>query len=470
VRWFAGDQRLPGSGAGKRAPVTIIPDAVDDETTARVRRTEVSELLQRLITCDTSNPPGRETQVVAILERYLLDAGLECERVAKDPDRANLLARLPGDGSGPSLAFLGHADVVQTRREDWQVDPFAGIERDGVVWGRGAVDMKCQVAAAAVALATLAREGFRPRGDLMLLVLADEEVATAGVGSTWFVQQRPDLRPDFVVGEGAGERHATPDGPLYLLDCGVKASAKATLTAFGRPGDASLPDPGPSALRELARLLDRLPDHPFAPRVVPELHPLLEALAGDRAAWPGRIDAARGSADPLDQILLALTTTVVHATVAASGEPVNQLPDRATATLQCALVPGTSADELEAELREALGDGRYTLEIGPVQGGSTSDPDTPLRHAIAAFLAEADPEARLLPALGYGYSDCDVMRTAYGSVAYGFIPFRHGDPAVNLTTKHGADERILVDDLEFQLRAALSVARAMGRAGSPERD
>src|SRR3954470_19662291 len=186
---------------------------------------EAKALLQRLIACDTSNPPGREAQAAAILEDYLEPFGIECERVAKDPERPNLLARLPGRGTGPSLAFLGHLDVVQARRQDWSVEPFAGIEQDGAIWGRGTVDMKCQVAATAVALATLAREGFAPNGDLMLILMADEEVGDAAVGAPFFVEARPDLCPDYLVGEGSGERFTTPCGPVYLLDCGVKATA-----------------------------------------------------------------------------------------------------------------------------------------------------------------------------------------------------------------------------------------------------
>src|SRR3954453_9979193 len=185
---------------------------------------EVCDLLKRLIACDTSNPPGRETQAAAILEEYLLAAGLECERVAKNPDRTTLLVTLRGDGTGPSLGFLGHLDVVVARREEWTVAPFAAIERECAIGGRGTVDMKCQVPATAVALATLAREGFQPNGDLMLMLMADEEVGDAGVGGPYFVQSRPDLRVDYVVGEGAGERYDTPAGPVYLLDHGVKAS------------------------------------------------------------------------------------------------------------------------------------------------------------------------------------------------------------------------------------------------------
>src|SRR3954463_3098081 len=173
-------------------------------------RDEATQLLRRLIACDTSNPPGNEAQAASVLEEYLTAAGVECERIAKEPDRPNLLARLRGTGKGPSLGFLGHLDVVVTRREDWSVEPFAGIQRDGTIWGRGAVDMKCQVAATAVALAALAREGLRPNGDLMLLLMADEEVGDAGVGSPFFVEAQSGDIPRRAPQRAAdGRRRAT---------------------------------------------------------------------------------------------------------------------------------------------------------------------------------------------------------------------------------------------------------------------
>src|SRR4051812_35316691 len=186
---------------------------------------DVVTLLQRLVACNTANPPGNEAQAVAILEEVLVPAGVECERIAKDPERPNLVARLPGRGGGPSLAFLGHSDVVQARREDWTVEPFAGTVRDGAVWGRGTIDMKSQVAATTMALAILAREGFRPNGDLMLIVAADEEVGDAAVGTPFLVEQRPDLAPDFVIGEGAGERYETPAGAGVFVGPGGKGLA-----------------------------------------------------------------------------------------------------------------------------------------------------------------------------------------------------------------------------------------------------
>jgi acetylornithine deacetylase/succinyl-diaminopimelate desuccinylase-like protein len=426
-------------------------------------REEVTTLLRRLIACDTSNPPGNEAQAAAILEDHLVPAGIECRRVAKDPARPNLLARLPGLGAGPSLAFLGHLDVVQARREDWSVEPFAGVERDGAIWGRGTIDMKCQVAATAVALATLGREGARPAGDLMLILTADEEVGEAQVGAPHLIEELPDLCPDYVVGEGAGERIVTPNGPIYMLDHGVKATTSVTVTVRGRAADASLPGNGASAVFELARLLGRLESHEPEPNVLPELEPLLAVTSGPGGSDADRVARARAAHPALDRLVGALVANILPPTVVEAHGPANVVRERATVTLQCSVLPRTTKDELEAEVRSALGEGDYDLEVGDPQGGSTSPLDTPLHAAIESFLAEADPEATLVPTLGYGFSDCHFMRSAYDSVAYGFIPFRHADPVQNLETKHGADERILVDDLLFQTECALAVAREIGQ-------
>ena len=140
---------------------------------ATALRDEVTDLLQRLIRVDTTNPPGNETAAAALLRDYLEANGVACELIAKVPERANLVARIPG-GDGPSLLFLGHTDVVLADPAEWSVPPFAGELKDEMVWGRGALDMKSQVAANAVAMASLAREGFRPSGDMIFAATADE--------------------------------------------------------------------------------------------------------------------------------------------------------------------------------------------------------------------------------------------------------------------------------------------------------
>jgi acetylornithine deacetylase/succinyl-diaminopimelate desuccinylase-like protein len=419
--------------------------------------TDAAALLRRLLLCDTSNPPGGEAQVAAVLEDFLGAAGVRCERVAKDAERPNLVATVPGRSGSPSLAFLGHADVVPVRRDDWSVDPFAAIQQDGALWGRGAVDMKCQLAAAAAALAELARDGGAA-GDRMLIVTADEEVGNADVGAPFLVTARPDLGVDYVLGEGAGERILTPEGPIYLLDCGVKSTTTATVRVRGVAGDAALPGVGESALRDVQHLLAAVEAHRPRLRVPAELEPLLELLAAD-GTGEERVARARAAHPALDLLVESLTRTVVRPTVLSVEGPQNVVPEAACLVLQCLALPGTTPEEVEAEVREALGPGEHELELEEPLGGSTSPPNTPLQGAIEAFLAEHDPESRLVPALGYGFSDCHFFREAYGAVAYGFIPFRHADPLVNLTTKHGADERVLLADLEFQALAALTIAR-----------
>src|SRR6266545_4330525 len=154
-------------------------------------RAEVTELLQELIRVDTTNPPGDETAAAELLRAYLEDSGVACELYAKIPERANLVARIPGRSGGPTLLFLSHTDVVLADPAEWAADPFGGELRDGEVWGRGALDMKGQIAASAVAVASLAREGFEPAGDLVFVAAADEEVGD-GFGLQWLCREHPD--------------------------------------------------------------------------------------------------------------------------------------------------------------------------------------------------------------------------------------------------------------------------------------
>ncbi len=174
--------------------------------TAPSLREEAVALLQELIRLDTVNPPGNETRAAELLRDYLEEAGVRCDLYARVPERANLVARIPGRGRGPRLLLLSHTDTVLADPAEWTVDPWSGEVRDGCIWGRGALDMKGQVAASAVAVASLAREGFRPAGDLLFAATADEEVG-AGFGLSWLVEEHPEaVRCDYALNEGAGDR------------------------------------------------------------------------------------------------------------------------------------------------------------------------------------------------------------------------------------------------------------------------
>src|SRR5438874_8032895 len=244
-------------------------------------REEVTDLLQRLIRVDTTNPPGNETAAAELLRDYLEASGVGCELIGRELERANLVARIPG-GSGPSLLFLSHTDVVLAEPTEWSVPPFSGELRDGEVWGRGALDMKGQVAASAVAIASLAREGFRPSGDLIFAAVADEEVG-AGFGLQWLCEAHPDaVRCDYAVNEGGGERRDLANGgAIYEATVAEKMTAPFRLLVRGRSGHASMPGIADNALVKAAQLIERLAAFCPEPQLGPEVEGFLTVVLGE---------------------------------------------------------------------------------------------------------------------------------------------------------------------------------------------
>src|ERR671927_954596 len=221
------------------------------------RRT--TELLQRLIQFNTVNPPGNEQAAQEFLKGMLEAAGFACELLAAVPGRPNLVARLGGGSDGPGLCFLGHVDTVLADAADWSVDPWSAEVRDGFVWGRGALDMKSQVAAEIAAVCALAEEGWRPAaGELLVVVTADEE-AGAVHGAKWLCEQHPDkVRADMVVNEGGGDPLDFEGRRIYFVEVAEKGVFRFTLSTRGRAGHASVPRIGDNALTKLAPLIEAI--------------------------------------------------------------------------------------------------------------------------------------------------------------------------------------------------------------------
>ena len=433
-------------------------------------RDETTALLRDLLRVDTTNPPGRETAAATLLKDYLEASGVECELVARDPDRANLVARIRGTGDGPSLALLGHTDVVPADPAGWQHPPFAGdLDGDGYVWGRGTIDMKNETASRAVTLAVLARSGFRPRGDLMLIAEADEENGTEVVGLQWLVGERPDIRADYVINEGASERLKLADGrTVVTINVGEKATLPALVTALGRAAHASTPLAGANAVPRLAKLIGRLADHRPPRRLLPETRALLEALVGEvDGDLDGAIDRAQRLHPAFAELVAPLFSTTIAPTRLRGSDARNVMPARASVECDCRVVPGTTEDELASELAAALGtDVPHEVEfLEPPNGGSVSPIDTPLYDVCRAWLAENDPGAVLLPTVCTGFTDSHFMRDAFGSVAYGFWPMRHTPYEVAAAGIHSVDERVHVGDLGYATRFHVDACRAIGALG-----
>jgi acetylornithine deacetylase/succinyl-diaminopimelate desuccinylase-like protein len=430
-------------------------------------RTEVTKVLRALIRIDTSNPPGNETPAALFLKNYLEGSGVECELVAREPGRANLIARIKGSGGGPSLMLMGHTDVVPADPRDWTHPPFEGhLDDDGFVWGRGTVDMKNETATRAVTMALLARSGWRPTGDLVYLAQADEENGEHEVGLKWLRHERPDLRCDYSIDEGGGQRLELTDGRMVVpINVGEKATLPTRITAVGEAGHASTPTAGNNAVPLLAELLQRLGRHQAKPALLPETRRTLEILVGDVGDdVEGALAKAIELHSSFPSDLPPVFRTTIAPTILEGSSALNVMPGRASVTCDCRVLPGTSPEELEREFRTTLGsDIAYEIEfLEPPTGGTVAPIDTSLYRICEEFLEQNEPGATLMPVVSPGFTDSHFMRETFETVAYGFWPLRRTPSEVYLGGIHNRDERIHVDDLVYATRFHLFATERMG--------
>ena len=424
-------------------------------------RDEAVGLLQQLLRLNTVNPPGNETLAAELLRDYLEANGVEVELYARSPERANLVARLRG-GDGPSLCFLSHTDTVVADPAEWTRDPWSGDLADDHVWGRGALDMKNQVAASAVAIASLAREGFRPPGDLVFVAAADEEVGK-NFGLQWLCEEHPDaVRVDYAINEGGGERVELGGNAYYLCATAEKMSAPFKLTVKGRSGHASIPGIADNALVKAAALIQKLAAYRPEPSIGPEVAGFLDAVLGERPP-PGEVLARLGEVDQLavDTIEPLLSFTLSPTMIEAS-ERRNVIPGTCEVVVDRRLLPGQTPADVEPILREVLGEGDYQLETIEQWGGTRSPLETPLWGAIGAWVEETEPDAKLAPLCCSGFTDSHWLRDAFGTVAYGFFPANVMDPELMTRLIHSADERTHVDDLALGVDFLRAAARSLG--------
>ena len=427
------------------------------------RRDEVTALLQALLRLDTVNPPGNETQAAHLLQDYLAQNGIEAELYARVPERANLVARIKG-GGGPSLAFLCHTDTVLADPGEWDRDPWSGDLVDDEVWGRGALDMKDQVAANAVAFASLARDGFEPAGDLLFIATADEEVGgDDGYGLVWLCAEHPDAaRCDYAINEGGGERLVLGGRPVYLAATAEKMSAPFTVRVHGRSGHASMPGIADNALVKAARYLEALGAYDPPQELIPEAKGLLEAVLGETPPLDEALDRAAALHPLLPALVEPLLAFTLSPTMIRASHQRNVIPAVCEITVDCRLLPETTPADVEPLIRAALGEnGRYDLEFAEAVGGTRSPLATPLWDALDRFVGTIEPDARLAPMACPGFTDSHFLRAAFGTVAYGFFPLRHMDPELATKLIHSANERIKVDDLSLGVEMLRSVAQSL---------
>jgi acetylornithine deacetylase/succinyl-diaminopimelate desuccinylase-like protein len=429
--------------------------APPSETTER--GAEAEKLLSGLIRFDTVNPPGNERPAQEYLAAHLEQAGFECELLGAEPERPNLVARLRGsDPDGPTLCYLGHVDTVLADPDDWTHSPWSGEVLDGFLWGRGALDMKSQVAAEIAAAASLARSGWRPaRGELLIVAVVDEETG-GSLGAQWITQNHPEkVRCDLLVNEGGGavfEYGGPPAQRCYGVCCAEKGVFRFTVSTDGVAGHASMPSMGENALLKMGPVLERLAAR--QPSLLPTEEPLafLRGIGEDPDDPEGSLERLRAADPRLATMFEPMFGVTFTPTRIKASEKINVIPNRAELKVDCRVPPGLGEEEVRRGIIEVLGeeDGSWRIDFTEQVVGNRSPMQSLLMEKISAWIAERDAGAKVVPVILPGFTDSRHFRLAFPEcVAYGFFPHRHQTLLETAPLIHGADERIDVRDLAY---------------------
>jgi acetylornithine deacetylase/succinyl-diaminopimelate desuccinylase-like protein len=412
------------------------------------------QLLGELVRFDTVNPPGGERPLQEHLAALLTAAGFECELLGAEPRRPNLVARLRGERPGPTLCYLGHVDTVLAKPDEWTHDPWSGDVADGFLWGRGALDMKSQVAAEVAAAAALARSGWRPAtGDLLVVAVVDEE--TGGeLGAQWICERHPDkVRCEMLINEGGGGSFEHGGRRHYGLCCAEKGVFRFKITTDGVAAHASMPGMGDNALLKMAPLLARLAERQPAYELTRVPHEFLLGVGEDPDDVGGSVQRLRASDAAVARMFEPMFGVTFTPTRISASEKINVIPSRAELRVDCRVPPGLGEAEVRRAIGEVLGDGGFEVEFTECMVGNESPLHSPLRDTIAAWVTEHDPDGDVVPVILPGFTDSRHFRQAFPDcVAYGFFPQRHQPMTATTPLVHGADERVDVRDVAFATR------------------
>jgi acetylornithine deacetylase/succinyl-diaminopimelate desuccinylase-like protein len=425
--------------------------------------------LTELIQLDTANPPGNETRVAEYLKRVVASSGIPCELLGDDPSRLNFVARVKGSGAAKPLLLMAHSDVVPADRALWTVPPFAGLSRDGFVWGRGALDDKSLLAAELAVLLELKRRGIKLKRDVILLAESDEEAASTGM--QWLVQNAwPKIAAEFAINEG-GSWFTTPSGRrIFQIQTAEKVPTRVKLTARGGSGHGALPR-ADNAVVHLSRAITRLAETDQPVRLnsttrrylktlarLPEydwLASLLPALESEPEAF-----YAAAKIRLRDPELDAMLRTSISPTMLQAGIKINVIPNTAVAQVDVRRLPTESSAEIVERMRRQINDPAVEITLMPGQRILATEPSsltTPLYLAMERVFSGTALQSVVVPLMARGATDGAFLRpqgvAVYGAPIFGREP---GNRA------HGNDERISIDNLrngaELLWKIVLAVA------------
>ncbi|MBL1115180.1 M20/M25/M40 family metallo-hydrolase [Streptomyces sp. 110] len=421
---------------------------------------EVVRFTSDLIRIDTTNRGGgdcSERPAAEYVAEMLGDVEIEPTLLERSPGRTNVVARIEGtDRSAPALLVHGHLDVVPAEPADWTVHPFSGEVRDGVVWGRGAIDMKDMDAMVLAVVRAWARTGVRPRRDIVLAFTADEEDSAAW-GAGFLADRHAGLFEGCTEGiseSGAFTFHAGSGMRIYPIAAGERGTAWLKLTAHGRAGHGSKVNRD-NAVSRLAAAVARIGEHSWPVRLTPTVKSALTELAALQGV-PAEVDAPDFDVDallaklgPAAALVEPTVRNSANPTVLEAGYKVNVIPGRATAYVDGRMLPG-GEEEFHDTLDRLTGPD-VEWEFHHRERPLEAPIDTPTYRAMRAAVEHFDPGARAVPYCMSGGTDAKQF-SRLGIAGYGFSPLRLPEGFDYQALYHAVDERVPVEALHFGVR------------------
>ena len=438
-------------------------------------RDETAQRLSEYIRINSSNPPGNELATARWLKEVLAREGIEgqiLDTTELGAGRANFYARLKGNGSGKAIALVHHMDVVPVSREFWTEDPFAGLIKDGYVWGRGALDMKGHGIVQLMTLIAIKRAGIQLDRDLVYIGNADEE--SGGSGAKTFISRHPDLIKDveYLLTESGGSRVEKGKVRWFGLNVGEKRVYWQKLVVKGKASHGSRPTPY-NPVPRLARILTRLAAWETPLRLTPAVDRYLKAQApaetGEHRRWladPARaLASARGRAWLLSEPERnALLRNTISPTVLGGSNKTNTIPPEASAELDIRLFPDQDTVAFRRELLRVIGDTGFTLtSIGDMAPPFSAPLDTEMSRAIQRTAARLLPGVPFATTTSTGATDRPYYAGA-GIICYGIDPALADIEEVRRGV-HGNDERVSIENLGFGLKLYAGVIQEMQGSG-----
>ncbi len=427
---------------------------------------EITNLLSNLIRINTTNPPGNETQAATYIGQYLAKEGFKTEIIESAPGRGSVITRLKGTGEKPSLLLLSHLDVVAANPTEWSVDPFAGVVKNGYVYGRGAYDMKCMTAIEIMVIKRLKKNNAELKGDIVLAATADEEQGGEAGAGYLLRNHKEKVWCPYVINEGGGLAFPSKKSYVFPVQTAEKGILWLKIKAKGTPGHGSTPNTADNAVLRMNRVIDKLANYKPPTIYVPTLKQFLAEMAKQDPELDETFSLLLSNPEQSEKILDELakkdralaeeirprTKMTIAPTMIRGGVKENIIPSDCEAVFDCRILPGQSIDETVALIKgllEDVGLDKLHFEFIQAHGGSESNMDTQLYSTITSVLREFEPGCGVTPTLTTGGTDSRFFRET-GSVCYGFQPMIPDEPNDQLEKRmHGIDERITIKNLVY---------------------